>query len=299
MPLNKIPRLRDPETRDCVKEVREMFLEEYKRDPSQFYEEDAKLVDEKKFLLLRCLISKRKNVKEAYNMLVNMCKWRKENRLRELTDQDFPVEYFLAGISFVYEPDKFGNRTLYIRTGRIKCIPELKHTFKLFTAYLLYKIDDCENGETFAIIFDLTNTGWNNYDIDLLMYFLTMLKEYFPVNADYILAINFPWILTTAWSVVKRLIPPERRDVVVFIQSKDVFNYVDKQNCPDFLEGDCKRDHQFMPKSDLTLVDYLLSQKNPDLSIKRMTEIVKSLADVIPKERVALMQKRLEDCGGR
>ena len=296
MPMNKVPRLRDPETRDCVKEVRELFMEEYKRDPGQFYEEDVKLVDEMKFLLLRCLISKRKNVKDSYNMLVNMCKWRKEQRIRELTDQDFPVEYFSADICFTYEPDKFGNRTLYIRTARLKTIPELKQSFKLFVAYLMYQIDDCENGETFAIVFDLTNTGWNNYDIDMLMYFLTLLKDYFPVNADYVLAINFPWILSTAWSVVKRLIPPERRDVVVFIQSKDVFNYVDKQNCPDFLEGNCKRDHQFVPKSNLTLVDYLLSQNDPVLSGKRMADIVKSLSDIIQEEQLAIAHKKLAEC---
>lgn len=295
MPLNKIARIRNPTTRDCVRELRDLFMEHAKREPELFYDADVKLVDEMKFLMLRCLISKRKNVKEAYQMLVSMCKWRKEWRLRELTELDFPAEYFSAGISFVYEPDKFGNRTLYIRTQRLKCIAELKQSFKHFMAYLLYQIDDCVNGETFAIIFDLTNTGWNNYDIDLMMFFLNMLKEYYPANLDYVLAINFPWVLTAAWSVVKRLIPPERRDVVVFIQDKDVFNYIDKQQCPDFLEGECKREHQFLPKSGTDLVDYLILQNNPPLSPKRVGEIVKALSDLMSGEQMEHALKQVDE----
>lgn len=296
MPRNKVPRLRDPKTRDFVLEVRDLFLEEYKKQPELYYEEDVQLVKDCKFLLQRCLISKRKDVNDSFNMLVNMLKWRKEQKIRELADHDFPDEYFTAGIAFLYEPDKYGNRTLYIRTQLLKCVPELKESFKRFIAYLMYQIDDCEDGKTFAIVFDLTNTGWNNYDIDLLMHFLTLLKDYFPVNVDYILSINFPWILTTAWAVVKRLIPPERRDVVVFIQQKEIFDYVDKQNVPDFLGGTCNRKHQARVKTCLTVVDYLL--KDSACSTKRIGEIIKTLSDILTEEQVRNAFKQLE-AGGR
>lgn len=296
MPLNKVPRLRDPETRDCVLKVRELFLEQHKKEPELYYEEDVQLVRDCKFILQRCLISKRKNVDESLTMLVNMLKWRKEQRIRELTDQDFPIEYFTAGIAFLYEPDKFGNKTLYIRTTLLKCIPELKASFKKFIAYLMYQIDDCENGNTFAIIFDLTNTGWNNYDIDLLMYFLTLLKEYFPVNVDYILSINFPWILTTAWSVIKRLIPPERRDVVVFIPQKEVFNYVDKQNLPDFLGGTCQRDHQARAKTCMSVVEFLMERHNPTYPPKRIAEIITIMSDLLTEEQANNLFSQLEAC---
>lgn len=297
MPMNKLPRLRDPTTRDFVHQVRDMFLEEYKQNPDLYYEEDMRLVKEMKFLLQRCIISKKKNVKDSYAMLVAMCRWRKEQKLRELTDQDFPAEYCVVGASFLYEPDKFGNRTVYVRTGLVKTIPELKASFKLYMAYLMYKIDDCEDGKTWSVIFDLTNTGWNNYDIDLLMHFLTLLKEYFPVNVDYVLAINFPWILSAAWSLAKRLIPPERRDVVVFISNKEIFKYVDKENCPDFLSGTCKREHQFEPKTSYSTVDYLLSVE-PEIPAKRIKEIIKQgYSDLLTEEYLKKLYKQIEDSG--
>lgn len=158
-------------------------------------------------------------------------------------------------------------------------------------------MDDSINGETWSVIFDLTNTGWNNYDIDLLMHFLTMLREYFPVNLDYVLAINFPWVLSAAWALAKRLIPPERRDVVVFISDKEIFNFIDKENVPDFLGGTCEREHKLTPKTCQTTVDYLLTQNEPELSAKRIREIIKAFSDILPKEHVASMFAQLENSG--
>lgn len=294
MPLNKLPRLRDPEKRDFVHEVRELFMERYKQQPEAYYREDVDQVEKLKFLLQRCIISKRKNVKDSLNMLDSMLKWRKERKIRELSDSDFPLEYHLCGTAFLYEPDKFGNRTLYIRTQLLRTIPELKASFKDYLAYMIYQVDDSVDGETWSVVFDLTNTGWANYDIDLMMHFLTLLREYFPVNLDYVLAINFPWVLSAAWAVAKRFIPPERRDVVVFISQNEIFNYIDEANVPDFLGGSCKRSHQLTPKTSQTTVDYLLSLEEPELSAKRIREIIKAFADILPKDHVASMFKQLE-----
>lgn len=131
MPLNKLPRLRNPTERDFVHEVRDKFLDYYKQqDPSLFYDEDIKLVEDCKFLMQRCIIYKRKNVQDSLEMLVSMLKWRKEHRFRELRDYDFPIEYYMATAAFRYEPDKYGNRTIYVRAQMLRNIAELKNSFK-------------------------------------------------------------------------------------------------------------------------------------------------------------------------
>lgn len=156
----------------------------------------------------------------------------------------------------------------------------------------MYQVDDSVNGESWSVIFDLTNTGWSNYDIDLLMHFLTLLREYFPVNLDYVLAINFPWVLSAAWALAKRLIPPERRDVVVFISEKEIFNYIDQANVPDFLGGTCQRDHKFHPKAGESTVKFLLSQ-DPPVTPKRIREIIKAFSDILPQDHIAKMIEEL------
>lgn len=161
----------------------------------------------------------------------------------------------------------------------------------------MYQVDDDINGETWSVVFDLTDTGWTNYDLDLMIHFLTLLREYFPVNVDYVLAINFPWVATAAWAIAKRLIPPEKRDLVVFISHGEIFNYIEKRNVPDFLGGTCPRPYNLNPKTCLTTVDYLLSLEEPMLPAKRIREIVKSFGDVLPASQVQLMYKQLEDSG--
>ena len=130
MPLNKLPRLRDHTNRDFVHQVRDQFLEHYKREPELFYHEDVKQVEQMQFLLQRCIIYKKKDVKESLSMLVAMLKWRKERRMRELNDMSFPLEYYLTGTAFIYEPDKYGNRLLYVRTSLLRNISELRQSLK-------------------------------------------------------------------------------------------------------------------------------------------------------------------------
>lgn len=161
-------------------------------------------------------------------------------------------------------------------------------------AYLTFQIDDAVEGTSWSVIFDLTNTGWSNYDIDLLMHFLTLLKEYFPMSIDYVLAINFPWVLSTAWTFAKRFIPPERRDVVVFINDSQIFTYVDKENVPDFLGGTCQRDYVVKPKNCETTVGYLLKQK-PEIPAKRIKDVIKVFLEVLPDNHGRRMYKELED----
>lgn len=297
MPLNKPLRLRDPQKREVVHQVKDMFLE-YQKDNSEFfYDEDVELVKQMSFLLQRAIISRQKNVDESFKCLVEMLKFRKQNKLRELTDEQMPVEYFECGACFEYEKDKYGNKTLYVRTQILRAIPALRPSFKQYLSYMVYKVDTAEDNSSWSVVFDLTNTGWNNYDIDLLMYFLSLIRDYFPVNVDYVLLINFPWLLNAVWTLAKRLIPPERRDVIVFISDKEIFNYVEPENTPDFLNGTCKREHKLLnSKSTVSAVDFLLTIE-PKLSAKQVREVIKAFKEIVPEERIRSMNKILESSG--
>lgn len=293
MPRNKIPKLREPKG-VVVQQVRDMFLEEvYKQSPDEFHPEDVRLVENMDFLCQRFVIMQRKQVKQSVDMMTNVLKWRKEKRLHELQPEDFPQELPLCGAVFLYEADRFGNRTLYLRASMCKNCSELKAYTKDFLSYLMFKIDDSQDGTPFSVVMDLTNTSWSNYDLDLLTHYLALLKDYFPVNLDYVLAVNFPWILSTVWSLIKRLIPQERRDVVMFISSDKIFEYIAPENCPDFLGGNCKTPYQYHVKSAPTFVD-VLNKDMPKLSRKRVQEILNTFADTIPKEQKDKLQKQIE-----
>lgn len=290
MPMNKIPRLREPRG-PVVQQVRDQFLEkEFKLAPDEYYQEDIKMVENMDFLLQRYVIMQRKNIDASVKMVSQMLKWRKERKLYELNDSMFPQELTICGAAFTYEEDKFGNRTLYLRASMCKNCAELKSAMKDFLSYLLFKIDDSKDGSTYAVIMDLTNTTWTNYDLDLLTHFVALLKDYFPVNLDYVLAINFPWILSAAWSLIKRLIPAEKRDVVQFINSNKVFDFIPKENCPDFLGGTCTRSYQYVNPDAPNSIQYMLQNATKTISKKRLREILTLFCDILPKDHMTKLR---------
>lgn len=292
--MNKIPKLREPRG-PIVQQVRDLFMEqEFKTAPEEFYQDDIKLIENMDFLLQRYVIMQRKNVEASVKLTSQMLKWRKEKKLHEMNDNLFPQELLLCGAAFLYEKDKFGNRTLYMRASMCKNCAELKNSMKDFLAYLVYKIDDPKEGSTFSVIMDLTNTTWSNYDLDILMHFVCLLKDYFPVNLDYVLAVNFPWLLSAAWSVIKRVIPAEKRDIVQFISSDKIFDFVDKENLPDFLGGTCKRSYRFVNEQSPDAIDYMMQTSTKSISRKRLKEILALFADILPKEHSKKLREKVD-----
>lgn len=293
--MNKIPKLREPRGA-IVQQVRDIFIEqEFKRSPDEFYIEDIRLIENMDFLLQRYVIMQRKNVDASVKMVTQMLKWRKERRVYDMVERQFPQELTLAGAGFLYEPDKFGNRTLYFRAAMCKNCSELKASLKDFLTFLMFKLDDPKDGAPYAIIMDLTGATLTNYDIDLLMHIVSLLKDYFPVNLDYFLAVNFPWILSAAWSLIKRLIPAERRDAVQFIGADKVFDFVAKENCPDFLGGTCARPYSFLNQEAPTTIQYLIQQPGKLITKKRLRDILVLFNDALPKDHIKMLYAQIDD----
>lgn len=294
MPMNKIPKLREPRG-TIVQQVRDLFLErEFKAAPEEFYLEDIKLIENMDFLLQRNIIMQRKDVEASVKMVSQMLKWRKEHKLYELNDRLFPQELTMAGGAFVYEPDKYGNRTLYLRASMCKNCAELKTAMKDFLNHLMFKLDDSKDGATYSIIMDLTNTTLTNYDLDLLTHVVALLKDYFPVNMDYFLAVNFPWILSAAWTLIKRLIPAEKRDAVQFISSKEIFDFIPKENCPDFLGGTCTTPYAYINEEAPNTIEYLQQNSNKPITNKRLREILALFTEALPKEHLLKLKAGID-----
>lgn len=295
MPLNKIPKLREPRG-PIVQQVRDLFLErEFKEHPEDFCLEDVKHIENMDFLLQRYVIMQRKDVEASVKMVTSMLKWRKERRLHEMSVKQFPQELTIAGGAFIYEPDKYGNRTLYLRASLCKNCTELKSSLRDFLTYLMFCLDDPKDGSTYSVVMDLTNTTLTNYDIDLLTHVVALLKDYFPVNMDYFLAVNFPWILSAAWGLIKRLIPAEKRDAVQFISSDKIFDFIDKENCPDFLGGTCTKPYSFVDQDQPNTIEYLQQVTTKSIPHKRLKEILNLFNDSLPKEHLKGLKKQIEN----
>lgn len=317
------PRFEDPKNNEAVKKVRQLFLDHCKKlqdnnelkrnnhnndinkqvnsdtvgeDNQIFYEQDIDDVNNFGFLLQRAVLSQKENVSNSLKFLIEMLKFRKNMMLRDITDYDMPSDFFEIGGCFEYEPDKNGNKVLYIRTKFVRCIPELSLAFKKFAAHLVYKIDERDNFSPWTLVLDFQSTGWQSYDFDLLLFFLTLLRDTFPSNIDKILLVNFPWIFSAGWLLAKRSIPEDKRDLIKFISTKDMLEYIDQHNLPDFLDGNCEKSYKLAPKCKYNILQYMQSLE-PPVPPKRMREIAKKFTGVFEDSKIEAYIKEIDSLG--
>ena len=68
----------------------------------------------------------------------------------------------------------------------IKKYPELDKLLKTFLAYQINKIDTECNDALFswAIVFDCTDIGFGDVQVDMMKFLITVLEDYFPCGGE-------------------------------------------------------------------------------------------------------------------
>lgn len=103
------------------------------------------------------------------------------------------------------------------------------------------------------MVFDCTGGGLASADMDTLFFLASTLFNYFPKGLSYLLVHNLPWILKPFWHIAKTWVPQEYKQLIQFSNSQTIYEYIDKENLPDFMGGTCKRDYRAAPENCTTL----------------------------------------------
>lgn len=98
-----------------------------------------------------------------------------------------------------------------------------------------------------SIVLDCTGAGLANADMDNLMFLVSSLVNYFPKGLSYILVHELPWILKPFWIIARAWVSDEHKDLIKFSNSRTIYEYIDRENLPDFMGGTCKRDYRAAP----------------------------------------------------
>lgn len=185
-------------------------------------------------------------------MIRETMRWRKIN-LWDLSEGDvkdyhFPIEFFLVSTLFAYEPDKNNYMTLYIRIAMHRKVKELEKFTKAFFLHTYDKVDRASGQQGIALIFDLTNAGYRNLDLDYLRFLIDYGVKYCPVGVKYIVVLNIPWTLNAFRKMVFSFLSKEWFNVLKFANGKEILNYIDEENLPDYLGGKCRRNYRSVPR---------------------------------------------------
>lgn len=231
-------------TGPLVEAAREKFFQTLTSDPERefYYREDIEKIRSEDWFVKRFLLARSRKVDEAVAMMFDALKWRKSEDIRNLRPSYFPDDMFKISAMFLYAPDKEGNLTVYFRVRYILRMPELLPTLKKFGNLLLYRVDEATAaGHGITGVADFQGTGLQNADIDLLFYSIQTLRNYFPAGINHILIVDLPWVLRACWGLAKSWLPESKRKMVEFITRKELPNFIDQSNLPDFMGGHCQQ----------------------------------------------------------
>lgn len=137
-------------------------------------------------------------------------------------------------------------------------------------------------------MFDCQGSGLANADIDMLLFVIATLRDYFPKGLSYILVHDLPWILKPIWHLAKTFIPEEYRQLIKFSDANTITKYVRRENLPDFLGGTCKRSYNTPPEGCARLEE---AAKLWGIEKPVVLKVVRKFADCLPEETLQRVER--------
>ncbi|XP_053672555.1 motile sperm domain-containing protein 2-like [Anopheles nili] len=236
-----------------VDELRQLFREKLEKDAAKvpvggFHQHDLKWVFEGDVWLTKFLENNDVNMKDSLKQLWETMEWRKQSGINDIREDNIRMEYINDALMYPRGRDLDGKTVfifkskLYVRGTRN--LDDLKKCF----LYWIERIIREANDDLVTIVFDLTDTGLSNVDMDYTKYIINTFKNYYPCSLNYILIYDLPWILNATFQLIKRLLPAKAVDRLKNISSKNIREYIDEDNMPRSWGGNDDYVFQFVPE---------------------------------------------------
>lgn len=135
--------------------------------------------------------------------------------------------------------DLFRKGLIYVRNEDINCIPMMHFTIKnhkkdacsqtelfRFISYFFEKAYQFNAEDPIVLVFDMSDAGYANLDMDMIKFVVTCLKTYYPSLIDYMIIYQMPFIFNAAWKVIKNWLPAEAVKLIKFCDKKNIKEYI-------------------------------------------------------------------------
>ncbi|KAF6200830.1 hypothetical protein GE061_005277, partial [Apolygus lucorum] len=216
----------EPTSKD-VQELRTKFIQRVEEENKDFHPKDLSRINSDDSWLRRFLVHHDLDKKEALNMVMETCEWRKVNKVNDLNENTVNREYLASGSLFIHSKDKDG-KPLFI----FKCAKHVKgqkdfEELKKCVIYWFERAERMEKGDQITIFFDMMNTGLSNMDMEYTKYLINLCKLYYPNFLNYILIFEMPWVLNAAFKIIKSWLPTKAVQKIKFVNRGNLKEYVD------------------------------------------------------------------------
>lgn len=119
---------------------------------------------------------------------------------------------------------------------------------KKYFAYLCERLDRRPGDDNrITVIFDTNGAGVTNVDIDLLRYIVDTL-HYFPGATEAVLIYELPFLLGWVLKLAKTWLAKDKQERLHVVSKKDIGQFVDVDQLPDFMNGANAESYRVVPK---------------------------------------------------
>jgi hypothetical protein len=155
--------------------------------------------------------------------------FRKEIGLNDLNADCGPKELIERNVVYWNGVDNENRKILLFKVAGYQKGKYVKET-RAYVAWLLEQHHRSNLGGTrIVLIFDFTNAGISNMDLDVTRYIITCLSTYFPCILGYILLYEMPWLLSSIWKVIRGWLTEEQKKKTILVKQTEILSYIPAQ----------------------------------------------------------------------
>ncbi|XP_074603450.1 motile sperm domain-containing protein 2-like [Brevipalpus obovatus] len=192
-------------------------------------------------LLQRYIRRRSGEIDSAVSFIRGALEWRKRLGFPDFTLTSFPKEFYEVGGIYLYKEDIHGNVVLHIRIRLFQKVEGMLDLLKKFSIYLMYQADELAAAKGpeygWVLLFDCTEAGIANADIDMANFVISTLRNYFPSGQKYVLVHKLPWLLNAVKSLIFAMLPSYVKRKIKFCDEKGLKDHIPVENLPDYLGG--------------------------------------------------------------
>ncbi|XP_056284440.1 motile sperm domain-containing protein 2 isoform X1 [Pseudoliparis swirei] len=221
-----------------IEETRQRFKNEFLQDSTEKYDsKDVERLQKDDALVEGYLQWRVCVVDDALKMIDESFQWRKEYGVNDLTESTIPRWMFESGAIYLHGYDKEGNKLFWFKVKLHVKDAKTAMDKKKYVAFWLERYAKKEPGMPLTVVFDMTESGLSNIDMDLVKYIINCFKIYYPKFLSKMIIVDMPWIMNAAWKIVKSWLGPEAISKLKFASRSEIQGFIGLEYLPPHMGG--------------------------------------------------------------
>ncbi|XP_049449640.1 motile sperm domain-containing protein 2 isoform X2 [Epinephelus fuscoguttatus] len=234
-----------------IEETRQRFKNELLQDSTDKYDSrDVERLEKDDALVEGYLQWRLYVIDDTLKMIDESLQWRKEYGLNDLTESTIPKWMFETGAVYLHGYDKEGNKLFWFKVKLHVKDAKTIIDKKKYVAFWLERYAKKEPGMPLTVVFDMTESGLSNIDMEFVKYIINCFKVYYPKFLSKMIIVDMPWIMNAAWKIVKSWLGPEAISKLKFASRSEIQGFIDPEYLPSHMGGTDPFKYSYPPLPD-------------------------------------------------